>query len=284
MEENELRSILRYNLGKEALTYFGTAKDDWLNYVTEAWLDDKNNSRWRFKDLERYFGGTLPNTARILDMACGCGTFIYFGLLNGLDVWGIDPEDWKLEFNHAKCAVFGYPSSWKSRFIKGVGEALPFPDAHFDLVASYQTLEHVQSVELCLSEMARVLKPGGTLFLHAPDYRSTFEAHYQLPWLPLFPRPMAHAYLRLLGRPAEGLATLNYVTAPSIKRVLSRDGSVERIVDQGRSRFNHVLGKRWYVSLPYAKDLLFVFWKLKNVLAGLFHREISIDLIVVKKG
>src|SRR5690606_29394462 len=158
--------------------YFGTRNDEWLARVADMWLDDKNNSRGRYKDIERYSGGSVPARARLLDMACGCGTFVFFGLLNGLDVWGIDPQDWKLELNNAKCGVYGYPADWKSRFIKAVGERLPFPDAHFDFVVSYQTLEHVQSVDICISEMARVLKPGGALFLHAPDYRSTFEGHY----------------------------------------------------------------------------------------------------------
>jgi SAM-dependent methyltransferase len=47
--------------------------------------------------------------------------------------------------------------------------ALPFEDASYDMVLSTQVLEHVQDPEKVCSEMARVLKPGGHLFLTTPQ-------------------------------------------------------------------------------------------------------------------
>lgn len=47
--------------------------------------------------------------------------------------------------------------------------ALPFEDASYDIVLSTQVLEHVQDPEKVCSEMARVLKPGGHLFLTTPQ-------------------------------------------------------------------------------------------------------------------
>ena len=48
-------------------------------------------------------------------------------------------------------------------YCEGVGEALPFGDNSFDHVVCVDVLEHVQSVEKTLSEVARVLCPGGLL-------------------------------------------------------------------------------------------------------------------------
>lgn len=39
--------------------------------------------------------------------------------------------------------------------------ALPFPDASFDVACSFKVIAHVREVELALSEMARVVRPGG---------------------------------------------------------------------------------------------------------------------------
>jgi ubiquinone/menaquinone biosynthesis C-methylase UbiE len=47
-------------------------------------------------------------------------------------------------------------------------EPLPFDDNTFDLVTCIETLEHVRDVQLALSEMRRVLRPGGRLALTTP--------------------------------------------------------------------------------------------------------------------
>jgi ubiquinone/menaquinone biosynthesis C-methylase UbiE len=47
-------------------------------------------------------------------------------------------------------------------------EPLPFGDNEFDLVTCIETLEHVRDVQLALSEIRRVLRPGGTLALTTP--------------------------------------------------------------------------------------------------------------------
>ncbi len=43
----------------------------------------------------------------------------------------------------------------------GVGEKLPFPDDHFDLILSNEVLEHVNNDYQVIKEMVRTLKPGG---------------------------------------------------------------------------------------------------------------------------
>lgn len=46
--------------------------------------------------------------------------------------------------------------------------ALPFDDASFDAVVSFQVLEHVRDPGACVREFARVLRPGGAVVLTAP--------------------------------------------------------------------------------------------------------------------
>jgi ubiquinone/menaquinone biosynthesis C-methylase UbiE len=47
-------------------------------------------------------------------------------------------------------------------------EPLPFPDNAFDLVTCIETLEHIRDVQLALSEIRRVLRPGGRLAITTP--------------------------------------------------------------------------------------------------------------------
>ena len=49
-------------------------------------------------------------------------------------------------------------------------EPLPFVDGEFELVLCTETIEHVRDVQLFLSEIRRVLRPGGGLALTTPDH------------------------------------------------------------------------------------------------------------------
>jgi O-antigen biosynthesis protein len=49
-------------------------------------------------------------------------------------------------------------------------EPLPFGDSEFDLVLCAETLEHVRDVQLLLSEVRRVLRPGGELAITTPAH------------------------------------------------------------------------------------------------------------------
>ena len=50
---------------------------------------------------------------------------------------------------------------------------LPFAESEFDLVLCAETIEHVRDVQLLLSEVRRVLHPGGALALTTPAYGRT---------------------------------------------------------------------------------------------------------------
>jgi len=56
------------------------------------------------------------------------------------------------------------------RFVRNDGGRLPFPDAHFDVVASLCVLEHVIDVDHVLAELHRVLKAGGTFVIMGPNW------------------------------------------------------------------------------------------------------------------
>ncbi|MEX2226025.1 MAG: class I SAM-dependent methyltransferase [Dehalococcoidia bacterium] len=78
---------------------------------------------------------------------------------------------------------FPHPGEWTRR--QGVRHAvmdvraLAFADDSFDLVASTALLEHVDGVEACMREMARVTRPGGIVFANfGPLYHTFGGAHF----------------------------------------------------------------------------------------------------------
>lgn len=53
----------------------------------------------------------------------------------------------------------------KMNYVKGYVEQIPFPDNHFDVVSSFNSLDHVGDVQKACMEIKRVLKKGGVFLL-----------------------------------------------------------------------------------------------------------------------
>jgi SAM-dependent methyltransferase len=173
-----------------------------------------------------------------------------------------------------------YPQNWIENFQKGYGEEMLYENNSFDLVSSYQTLEHVQDIKKCLSEMCRVVKVGGGIHIMCPDYRSTYEGHYNIAWMPLFPRKLANIYLKLRGRNIAYLKTLNYITKPLILKYLS-DIKIEQnleieIVDLNKKYFIERLESK---KLSFLSNFYFLYLTLMY-LKKLFKSEMQTNLFI----
>ena len=208
----------RERVHREYVDDFGVRDPEQTEQVACAWYAVDARHDHRFEPLH----ARLPGPRRVLDLASGMGTAVFRALQHGHDAFGIEPDAGKLALTRRRAGVGDLPPGAGARFVRAVGERLPWRDGAFDAVLSYQTLEHVQDPDAVLAEMLRVTRPGGALHLRCPDYRGTFEGHYLLPWLPCMPRPLARLWLRLRGRPARGLDGIVYVTRPRLERALRR--------------------------------------------------------------
>ena len=72
---------------------------------------------------------------------------------------GIDPHASLLEAARTRAAAKG----WEHDIREGVGEAIPFPNSSFDTAVCTYTLCSVENPEKVLSELRRILRPGGRL-------------------------------------------------------------------------------------------------------------------------
>jgi SAM-dependent methyltransferase len=99
----------------------------------------------------------------VLDVGCntGYGTVRFVPVARR--VVGVDVSPGAIEAARMR-APSGQPE-----FIVTSGFALPFPDGSFDLVSSFQVLEHVPDPIAYLREMARVTRPGGEVILATPN-------------------------------------------------------------------------------------------------------------------
>jgi SAM-dependent methyltransferase len=95
--------------------------------------------------------------ARALDVGCGEGRFCRMLKEAGVSAVGIDPTPALLEVARQRDPAGDYR--------RGRAERLDFDAASFDLVASYITLVDIADYKTAIGEMARVLRPGGSLLV-----------------------------------------------------------------------------------------------------------------------
>lgn len=95
----------------------------------------------------------------VLDIGCGDGLLAAKLAAAGARVTGIDPDAAMLR------AAAERTAGRDIRFLPGRIEALPFPDASFDLVTAVTVLCFVKDEATAWREMARVLRPGGRLVI-----------------------------------------------------------------------------------------------------------------------
>jgi 2-polyprenyl-3-methyl-5-hydroxy-6-metoxy-1,4-benzoquinol methylase len=101
-----------------------------------------------------------------------------------------------------------------------IGDALNlgFADNAFDVVVCSQVYEHVPDPRRMMDEIFRMLVPGGVCYFAATSRLIWNEPHYNLPLLSVFPRPMAHWYVRLMGKASHYYERLYYY--PGLKNLV----------------------------------------------------------------
>ena len=141
---------------------------------------------------------------RALDAGCGGGGMPLSLAEEAASVVGIDPAE---RFQEAGVRLGRERGLRNLHFALADGMALPFRDGTFDLVLSHAVIEHVADAPLYLRECARVLAPGGHVYLSTAPYLSFAGAHLPRLKVPvplhlIVGRRAAFATFRLLARHA----------------------------------------------------------------------------------
>lgn len=125
---------------------------------------------WRYgqdRRLTMVRGFVALEDARVLDVGCGIGTYVRRFRQFSEDVHGVEVEADRVAEASAELP----------NIVQAVGEDLPYPDGHFDLVFSNEVIEHVDDDRRTAEEMARVTRPGGAIVVFAPNRLYPFETH-----------------------------------------------------------------------------------------------------------
>lgn len=136
-----------------------------------------------------------PPGGKVLDAGCGPGILARELLDLGYEVWGLDAAPGMIEQCRRR---FGRAA--RARFVLGDVAGMTFPDGFFDAATCIGVIGLVKAYESAVKEMARVVKPGGTLLISFPNALSPYAAWKRFVFYPTVAllRP---AYYALAGRP-----------------------------------------------------------------------------------
>ena len=113
----------------------------------------------------------------------------YFGRVSGIDIDEPAMEHAQRTFDRDNL-----------NFEPGDAMQIEQADDSVDVVVCTQIYEHVPDAGRMFCEILRVLKPGGFCYFAGNNRIMLMEPHYNLPFLSLLPRPLAHQYMRLAGK------------------------------------------------------------------------------------
>ncbi len=229
----------------------GDGPDDaFIRYWERALLDPADPQRERWAAMERsqiarnegiaaeVDGFVSLRGRRVLDVGCQAGSLPIALCKRGAAVTGVDVDEKLIEGARIRARGHGVAPT----FAVAVAERLPFADASFDVVTFVDVIEHVADARAAVREIARVLRPGGTLYLFGPNRLSPSllrsDPHYQLAGVSVLPHWLGELYVtRVRGFPRYEVGVLP--VGGVVERWLARDGLT--VIDSARDD-----AERWW--------------------------------------
>ncbi len=230
------------NLGHASRELHGHDID---SHVNACWLSAQETVTRVKKDIHPVH----PKNILEVGASTGLNCYALGKLFDGAQVWGIEPETQAVEVAQSMKVAEGLSPI----IIEGVGENIPLPDESVDLILCHTVIEHVRDVPKVISEMNRVLAPGGIIHLEAPNYIWPFEPHLGVWCIPLLGKRFVKfcATIQGKGRIVVFLNHLKFVH-PTYLETIFNQHSLEysnRSIEKINSAFSQTADIKHYKKL-----------------------------------
>jgi 2-polyprenyl-6-hydroxyphenyl methylase/3-demethylubiquinone-9 3-methyltransferase len=143
---------------------------------------------------------------RVLEIACGRGDFAAWCAAHGRPRLFAAADFSMTAVRLARARVLTSAQAPRVSFVQADAQAIALAADSMDTVICCETIEHVPDPRGAVRELARVLRPGGRLFLTTPNYLGPLGGY--------------RGYLRLTGRrfTEEGQPINHFLLAPLVRR------------------------------------------------------------------
>jgi ubiquinone/menaquinone biosynthesis C-methylase UbiE len=126
--------------------------------LSREWFEKVENHRYNVEPfIHSVAQFTRHRGKRLLEVGVGAGTDHLQWARAGTKCFGVDLTDAAITTTRERLALYGLTSTLQ----RVDAEILPFPDASFDVVYSWGVIHHSNQPKAIISEIRRVLRPGG---------------------------------------------------------------------------------------------------------------------------
>lgn len=135
-----------------------------LEWTGERYIPWMDVGEVHYNHLHRYlFAAQYCTNKRVLDLGCGEGYGSNILSKYASAVVGVDIDE--ATINHAAAKY----REIKIKFVQSSVLEVPFRNHEFDVVVSYEVLEHIEEHDRYIAEIKRLLKPEGIFFVLTPN-------------------------------------------------------------------------------------------------------------------
>ncbi|MEI8345814.1 MAG: class I SAM-dependent methyltransferase, partial [Candidatus Omnitrophota bacterium] len=110
---------------------------------------------------------------RLLDIGCGPGFFLEEARQGGFEVEGLDLSRWSADYARKRFGI---------RVFEGLLAQAPFEPKSFDVITFNDVIEHIEDPKTFLTQVRRLLKNDGVLYVSTPDIDSFLSRLLQGSW------------------------------------------------------------------------------------------------------
>jgi 2-polyprenyl-3-methyl-5-hydroxy-6-metoxy-1,4-benzoquinol methylase len=136
--------------------FYENSADVWPKYINNA----ETNKRLKVVFADLLVPVDLKGK-KLLEVGCGMGYFSQMAIKKGARVTGLDVGKKLISISKSKCPT--------GNFVVGSALRLPFKSGDYDVVISTEVIEHCENPQKAISEIIRVLKPGGKAVITTPN-------------------------------------------------------------------------------------------------------------------
>lgn len=174
--------------------------------------DTIDRSEAMFQGIMRLYGGDeeITEPLQVADIGCGPGTQSMVWALHGHKVYGLDVNSDFIDVARKRASDHNLPIE----FCVGTASDLPWADGSMDICLVPELLEHVPEWSKCLDEFARLLKPGGLLYISTSNKLCPVQNEFDLPLYSWYPDRLKKHYEKLSVSTRPEL--VNYATYPAV--------------------------------------------------------------------
>jgi 2-polyprenyl-3-methyl-5-hydroxy-6-metoxy-1,4-benzoquinol methylase len=143
--------------------------DIYFRNEAERWVHTFINERNEKEHLDRYnFVKEFTNGKKVLDIACGCGygSYLIANEGNAKEVVAIDLDSDSIRYGNHR---FNNPAI--KRYIDDAQEYIK--ESEFDVIVSFETIEHLPKFDQFLKNMSKSLKDDGFFYVSTPIVKKT---------------------------------------------------------------------------------------------------------------